>query len=139
MPTITTTFCFDVPHINRIEGTPCALAVCPACRIVHALPADTKEVVRAKCANADSATPCADYWVLLHGGPAPREMVLSLETGDKLSQRIVDAFMPRDMWWPYQTIDCDPTKEPNVVCLDLETQRAVGDEFERSTKKMTRS
>jgi hypothetical protein len=129
MPTIATLICYDVPRIDRIAGTPCVVVPCPFCRVVHRLPPDTTEFVKADCQPRD-------YWSLIHGGPALREVVLALETGGELKHELLEQIQPRELWRDFQTIPGDPTKEPNPFAGNLEAQRKMGASFEQSVKNM---
>lgn len=108
------------------------------CKTTHRLPRGHGQTVKAVCPpnEDDPKRPRSDYWSLIHGGSASREMILSLETGDQLRQEVIDDFLPRDLWWPFQTMDFDPTTEPNVRCLDLETQRDASDKFMRTLRRL---
>ena len=137
MSTIAMMFCFDVPRISRIEGTPCRVALCPMCRTVHRLPDGHGQIVRAECPSSadDPKRPRADYWSLINAGPALREIVLAFETDGQVSQAILDQLAPREAWWPFQTIDFDPLSMPNPFDGDLEAQREMGDEFVEVLKR----
>jgi hypothetical protein len=119
MPTIANLFVFDVPHINRIEGTPCKVAPCPFCRGLHRLPSDTKSTVAAPCPPHETATfekrPRPDYWSLIHGGPAVRPLVLLLETGDDMTANLelLAMLQPIEVWREIQTVPDDPTTKPD--------------------------
>ncbi len=136
MATIALMFAFDVPRISRIEGTPCRVALCPMCKTVHRLPEGHGQIVKAECPPdpGDPGRPRADYWSLIHAGPALREIVLAFETGGQVSQYILGQFAPREAWWPFQTIDFDPLSMPNPLDGDLEAQREMGDAFEAVLK-----
>lgn len=124
MSTIADIFVFYARQNDLIEGTPCFAIPCPFCNAIHTLPIGSGEVVEAQCRLSDpSSDLCpADFWTLIHAGPAPHQVIRMMQDGKGMEDclPLLDELQPKEVWSAVRT-STDPPAEPT------ETSKSTGE------------
>ena len=139
MPTIGEIFCFYVPRSERIDGTPCNVVPCPYCRGIHLLRQDAPDIVKSQCPPHDAsfedrARP--DFWQLIHGGPALRELVLLLERGEDMGAKLglLKDLQPTEIWSAVKKAVRGPTQTPDPSAAPVAAAHQAGDALDQDVK-----
>ena len=121
VPTVGDIFVFYARQNDLIEGTPCFAIPCPFCHAIHTLPVGSGEVVEAQCRSSDASSDrCpADFWTLIHAGPAPHQVMRMMQDGRGMENclPLLDELQPKEVWGAVRTVSTDPTRtaEPTEI------------------------